>query len=279
MSSNHSRFMTTKTQVPSNQTGRVDSIDVLRGLAIWAMVGYHFVFDLSFFSIVSFRYQAVWWDRLGEMIGGTFLFLVGVSLWLRWQKHAPEFTAFRTAVFSRAIEIGVWAGLITLGTWLIWPTYSVQFGILHLIAASLLILTPAVLLKPRYLAGITVFFIAWWIWNLTFIGSTYACTSCSETPLVVSWFLLALGLRFEGFRSFDYYPIIPWISVVTLGLFVAQSNLGRLTHLLDEFLRPVPRSFYSFLKKSGRASLLIYLIHQPIILGTGWLIQQLSQAW
>lgn len=64
----------------------------------------------------------------------------------------------------------------------------------------------------------------------------------------------------------DYVPLLPWFGVVLLGIFAGQQlHRPRVTRLL----RMVNGAHGAIraLAWAGRNSLLIYLVHQPILMG------------
>jgi uncharacterized membrane protein len=73
--------------------------------------------------------------------------------------------------------------------------------------------------------------------------------------------LAPLGLLGKGFSSADYFPIIPW-----LGPFLIGVGLSKTVYREPRSIMPfmVPNNPIS---AAGRHSLLIYIAHQPIILG------------
>ena len=99
------------------------------------MASYHFTWDLEFFGYTDPGLTAFgWWRLYARCIASTFLFLVGVSLFLahgrqiRW----PGF-------WKRFAMIAVAALAISLITRIATPDGFIFFGILHEIAlASLL---------------------------------------------------------------------------------------------------------------------------------------------
>jgi uncharacterized membrane protein len=78
--------------------------------------------------------------------------------------------------------------------------------------------------------------------------------------------LIPFGFIPTGFFSSDYFPLFPWIF-----MFFAGSYFGKL--LLQ---RKMPAFFYQthskLLALVGRNTLLIYLVHQPILLVILYLI-------
>jgi len=76
--------------------------------------------------------------------------------------------------------------------------------------------------------------------------------------------LLPLGIQPASFASVDYTPLIPWFGAVLVGIgvgeFLYSGGVRQFTapYVPDLLLRPL-----AFL---GRYSLLIYLVHQPVII-------------
>lgn len=83
-------------------------------------------------------------------------------------------------------------------------------------------------------------------------------------------FLFPLGLMAEGFVSSDYFPLAP-----NLGWFLLGMILGRTLYKEKRTLFPRVNSGSApirFLSWCGRNSLLIYLLHQPILEGLTYLL-------
>ena len=70
--------------------------------------------------------------------------------------------------------------------------------------------------------------------------------------------------------TFDFVPMVPWLGIVLIGIAV----WGWMENAVKKIKMPVQMEFasetVSFL---GRNSLAIYLIHQPIIFGTLFLLK------
>lgn len=78
---------------------------------------------------------------------------------------------------------------------------------------------------------------------------------------------LIFGIRPYGFQSFDYYPLLPWLGITIMGVF-----LGNFIHEKRETLKAGSNQIVDFITWSGKHSLLIYMLHQPILLVTLWLL-------
>jgi uncharacterized membrane protein len=64
----------------------------------------------------------------------------------------------------------------------------------------------------------------------------------------------------------DYYPVLPWFGLALLGIFTGYSLYPQ---GVRRFSLPDGSAFPPFqaLRFLGRHSLLIYVIHQPILIG------------
>src|SRR4051812_10651069 len=62
-------------------TARVDAIDALRAIALFAMIAYHFCFDLRYFGFIAADFEhGPFWLTARTIILSSFLLLAGVSL-------------------------------------------------------------------------------------------------------------------------------------------------------------------------------------------------------
>lgn len=230
-------------------------IDVLRGLAILMMVTYHLIFDLTYFGIFSFNVSSGIWWWFARITAFIFLFLVGISLTLSYTRvelmgPQKEKKSLFPKYLKRGVKIFSLGLLITLATWIFIPVDFIVFGVLHFIGIAIILEYP--FLKKKYL-------------NLIF-GIIFIVCGLVLAQFTVSYpWLLWLGLKPAEFVTVDYFPLLPWLGVVSLGLFAGKilyPNYKRRFHLPDLSKNPFTEIF-SFL---GRHSLLIYLIHQPILI-------------
>jgi len=238
--------------------GRIDAIDVARGAALVAMAIYHFAWDLEFFGYFPPAMTAVGgWKMFARCIASSFLFLVGVSLFLghargiRWRSFAKRFAMVAGAALA-----------ITVATWFAVPNGFIFFGILHEIAvASLLgllflrlpavvtlIVAAAVIAAPHYLRS-PFFDDPWWWWT---------------------------GLSESRPRSNDFVPVFPWFAAVLIGM--AAANIAQQTGLLGRLAAWRTPRWTRPLSWGGRHSLAFYLIHQPVLIGCVWLFSQVFPA-
>jgi uncharacterized membrane protein len=237
---------------------RYVAVDVARGIALIAMASYHFTWDLEFFGYADPGLTAFgWWKFYARCIASTFLFLVGVSLFLahgkqiRWNGFWKRFAMVAGAAFA-----------ISAATRLATPDSFIFFGILHEIAlASLLGL--AFLRLPALLTLVVAAFVI--------AAPLYLRSEIFDHPAL--WWV---GLSATNPRSNDYVPLLPWFGAVLAGISAAKlaSAFGVLTRLagLTSGRWTNPLVFI------GRHSLAFYLIHQPVLIGSIWLFSQIMPA-
>ncbi len=236
--------------------GRLHLIDAARGIAIAAMVVYHFSWDLRHFGYIAADVtHDPGWRLFARSIAASFLFIVGVSLVLASRN------GFRTGRYLRRLGLIVAsAAAITIVTYFVFPDSFVFFGILHHIAVAS-VLGLAFVNAPIWLVAAAAI--------ASFLAPTYLAGPAFDPPAMV-W----LGLATFIPRSNDFVPLFPWFGVVLAGIAVA-----RLAHWLPTGLTataiPSPR-MVSPLIWAGRHSLVIYLAHQPILFGLVFLAAQVT---
>ena len=84
-------------------------------------------------------------------------------------------------------------------------------------------------------------------------------------------FLFPFGLRTAAFASADYYPLLPW-GALFFAAAAAGERLGDMPP--EKKYVPAPRS----LAWLSRRSLLIYLVHQPVLFALAALLQHAAQG-
>jgi uncharacterized membrane protein len=233
--------------------GRIDAIDAARGLAIAAMVVFHGAWDLSQAELIATDVSThQGWQLFARAIAASFLGLVGLSLVLA---HGDW---FRAGTFRRRwLMVAGAATLVSVGTWYVFPEAWVFFGILHNIALSSLI-GLAFLRLPPMLTGLA---------GIGFIALPFLFRSSFFDP---DW-LIVTGLGQRVPDSVDFVPVFPWTGWVLLGMAaggIGRERIGRMTWRAAG--RPA-----SWLTMAGRHSLPIYLIHQPVLIGSIWLIAKM----
>ena len=225
---------------------RVVAIDLARGLAIAGVVLFHIAWDLEFTGIISGVARHPVWIAFGRSLAGTFMFLVGVSLVLA---HCD--TVHVRAFTRRLFTITAYAMVITLVTWFAFPESFIYFGILHAIVAATLF--GAIFLRANPLVCLGAATI---VLMLPFVA---------DAPAFNTRWLAWIGFAERPPPSNDFVPIFPWVGVTLLGMAGAKLFASR-RNRSSVGVQPSQGWLTRILVWMGNRSLLIYLIHQPILL-------------
>lgn len=245
--------MTERPEKPEVSRQRIPLFDALRGVAIVAMVVFHTCWDLYYLGLIDTNViEDPAWLTLQRSIVTLFLLLVGAGLVLA---HGD---GIRWPAFWRRFRIVAGAALLTtIGTAIVFPDYFVFFGILHAIALfSLMGLW--FLDKPLPMIGLAA-------------ALALFPTMVWQHP-VMTWKTLSwIGFWPSPPETTDIVPIFPWFGVVLLG--ILGTRLLRDSPIWGWIAgRPLAGPLGVSLRFMGRWSLLIYLLHQPLIFGlTSWL--------
>ena len=225
---------------------------MLRGIAIIMMVIFHLMWDLWAYRILpDVVLYAGFWKYFQRTTAITFLLLVGISLTVSYRRtEGQENPVAQWRKF-------VWRGLRIFGMGMCFTVYAwisgsgyVHIGILHLIGLAILLAYP--LLPYKWLNLV--------LWAIFFgVGGLLQGIYLDHNRLVY------FGLHKADYRPLDYFPLIPWLGVVLLGIFlgnIVYRAEGRIVALPDlSWLLPI-----RWLRFLGRHSLVIYIVHQPLLL-------------
>ena len=223
---------------------RLDIIDAGRGFAIGLMLISHFAFDLAWLRVLRADFNNdIFWLAFRALIVTLFLGLVGVSLVLAKRAHpGPRHFWRRVALIAGC------AVLVTIASYLTFPQTFITFGILHCIALSSILARPLVDF-PRLALAVGAAIVA--------LGFTV------HLPLFDMPWLNWVGMMTHKPPTEDYVPLFPWLGVALIGIALGAWALPRQRRRLDAASRVTPRS----LAWLGRHSLLIYMVHQPVLIG------------
>jgi uncharacterized membrane protein len=231
---------------------RLWEIDALRGLAIVAMVAFHAYWDWVYFSGGSLGPGSAY---LSGPIAASFITLLGVSIALDRDRSRATGRPLARRAAQRTLLIAGAAALVTLATWLVLPDRFVFFGILHLLAASTLL----VALTARFgavangLLGAAVLAIGW--------SGLLDGAAPAIWVSIVGWS--------PPQATVDWYPLAPWSGFAFLGFALGQTLYpdGRRRFSLPNWDRQT-----AALRLMGRHSLVVYLTHQLVLFPLVWLL-------
>jgi uncharacterized membrane protein len=234
-------------------TDRFWEVDAARGGAVLMMISFHTLFDLNYFGVTEFDLYSGTLGLFAYSIGTVFLLLVGISLSVSYSRTRQTKTANETRAkfLARGLFIFGLGLIITLATYLFIGPGFIVFGVLHCIGLSIILAYPLLRFTKVNLA----------------IGVSLVLAGIAMRSFSVSFpWLLWLGLRPNSFYTLDYFPLLPWLGVVLIGIFVGKMLYhGRERRFaIRDRSALAPTRVTAFL---GRHSLLIYLGHQLVIVG------------
>lgn len=230
---------------------RIWEIDFLRGVSIILMVGYHLLYDLGDYRGVkkflgfSTDLSTTAWTIAQIFFAVLFVLLSGVS------------STLTRSNLRRGLRLLVVSLVVSAVTYVFDPALAVFFGILQCLAFSMLIYG-AVMEKWGAVALAAA--------GAVLIGLHWLIPLLMRGVAVNFDWLLPFGIHSPTYASFDYFPLIPWF-----GVFLIGSALGKSVYAPRRSLVPW-RLPVTFVGIAGRHSLLIYIAHQPVIMGILYLL-------
>ena len=220
-------------------TKRFWELDALRGISILAMVGIHLLYDLGIPLPLPLLLAQDWG-------GCIFLVLSGICVTLGRHPIRRGLVVLGCGMVCTLVTWGMYALGLASGQLIIW------FGVLHCLGVCMLLWPLFKKQSSRILVILA---------GLLVVLGFFLKSVLLNVP-----FLVPLGIRFPGFASADYFPLLP-----NLGFFLLGAVAGRKLYSNKQSLFPNVRES-RFLCFCGRHSLIIYLLHQPILCGILWVI-------
>ncbi|QQR92774.1 MAG: DUF1624 domain-containing protein [Candidatus Iainarchaeum archaeon] len=233
---------------------RYAEVDLLRGVAVAFMIIFHAAFDLVFFGGQQLDLDSGILWAIGRSAAVLFILLAGASMGLAWRrKHEGK----KNPLLMRGIQILGMGIALTAFTWIFFHEYTIWFGVLHLIGLGVII-GIAALSRPRltFIAGTIITGI-----GILLSFSAFSTLAPAIVPLVP-----------VAFRTFDYFPLFPWMGIFLLGMSLGEHFFpsGRQRYRISiNATHPLAQP----LIWAGRNSLLLYFIHQPILVGAIMLLR------
>ena len=221
-------------------------LDVLRGIAVILMVLFHFGFDLAEFGYASYRTTVdMEWQVFRAVVLSMFLVAVGMSSYLAYSNGVSS-----KKLLKNLLKLSLVSVVISIGSYVAFPHSWIYFGVIHFIVLALPV--SILFLHKPYIA----------LFLGLIIPLSYAL------GLFHLDFLLAWSVEHLGIPSFtvDVVSFTPWFGLVLLGVFLMSKNLFGFKLKVSKLNEKL-----SFL---GQHSLLIYLVHQPLLFGIFMLIKK-----
>jgi len=221
---------------------RIQAIDFIKGIDIVFMVLFNYSITLDYFNLIRIPSDYLYRNILPISIASIFIFMSGISAHLSFEKNKEKLTR---KYFIRGMKLLFFAILITLSTYVFVPGKTIYFGILHFFAvASFIIPVFIKYTRLNLIAGLSIILSGVYLQQQTFNFS----------------YLLWLGFVPENFSTFDYFPLIPWLGVILLGVYFSRHIIQKTANIKFE------SGLSSIFKFLGKHSLTVYLIHQPLLI-------------
>lgn len=221
---------------------RIWELDALRGFLLLGMIGIHLIYDLvDLYGILPWQLPH-WYELFKNNYGASFLVLSGLSATLGRHPIKRGVQVFLSGFLCTAATYGMYRiGAADKGL-------IIYFGVLHCLGVCMMLWAACRNLPDAWLVILGAVF---WAVGIYLRG-------CAFT---FPW-LTAVGFAPYGFVSSDYFPLLP-----NFGYFLLGAALGRKLYASKKSLLPDAPNRLPALQWLGRNSLLIYLLHQPILAG------------
>lgn len=237
-------------------TTRLELLDALRGLTLIGMTAYHAMWNL----VHLYGIDGAWFTGPGgyvwqQSICWTFILLAGFC-WSLSRNHV-----------KRGLTVFLGGVIVSVVTHLLMPASRITFGILTFTGSAVLLMIPLekLLRKVPALPGLMVSAALFFLLRNVPKGTLgfEGLILCSLPDGLYRNYLTAyLGFRPARFYSSDYFPLLPWLFLFVCGYFLFRILN---TRGWDKLL--FSRGNFPVLNFLGRHSLIVYLLHQPIIYG------------
>ena len=238
-------------------------INGIRGFALLNMLLFHFSYDIfMIFGADPNWYRKTWVHVWQQCICITFLFLSGIA----WH--------FGHNNLRKGLLLNL-LGLVITGVTLVFlPSETVWFGILNVIGCATLLLCVMDKLIPKGRPAVELglsllLFLLFRQVSDGYLGLFGMQWITLPEALYRTKFLVILGFPYPGFRSSDYFPILPWSFLVMAGYWFWEL-VSPYEKWREFFQMQVP--IFSTL---GRRTIWIYMLHQPVLYGIAYGVNSL----
>ena len=219
---------------------RIWELDALRGLALLGMMGIHFVYDLvDLFGVWNWQ-QPAWYLFFKNNYGAVFFLISGISVTLGSRPVKRGAQVFLCGFLCTGVTLGMYL-LGFAGKGII-----IYMGVLQCLGLCMM-LWPLFRRCPD-----------WWLVALG-LAMTIAGWYL-RTQAYPFWLLTPLGFAPYGFTSSDYFPLLP-----NFGYFLLGAVVGKRAYAGRKSLFPRETPPLGLFRWLGRHSLMIYLLHQPVL--------------
>ena len=264
--------MTREKAIRNKADNRAFELDLLRGFAIFMMILHHFAYDLRYiFEYKVFSFISTECDWFWAFLHPFFIFVFVVISGICCQFSRNN---FKRSLKLLIVALGFTVVTITADHFLDLGC-SIYFNVLHLLFVSTLLFAVFDHVEQKKYGernsrnGDAVLFLIVMAFFFLLNGIHYYHYK------IHSGFVSILGIEPHPDYAWtvgDELGLIPWVGVFFLGVLI-----GRHVYKKKETLFPnAPKAVHAVSKPFewiGRNSLLVYILHQPIVLGILYLLR------
>lgn len=252
--------------ISEDKKRRICLLDELRGLAVIAMILYHILYSMTFLFHMECAHPIMLAVYPYEpLISITFITICGICC------------TFSHNNLKRGLLVFAISTVITLVTAVFTPSQTILFGVLHFLGIAILIYTlvqkTSIFNKISVKIGLFISLALYIIcYNIPkgYIGFIPLFNIKLPQELYSFYWLSFLGFPSADFTSGDYFPIIPNIFLFFFGVFLGK--------IIDN--KKLPEFMYKKLCPPldyiGKHALIIYVMHQPLIIAILFVISYLG---
>ena len=223
---------------------RIWELDALRGLAILIVIAIHLTYDLVVLYGVWELKDPRLFNFSRDWGGVIFLIISGICVTIGSHPVKRGITVFLCGMLITLVTAMMYVLNFT-GSYII-----IYFGVLHCLGTCML-LWPLLRKLPT--------------WLLAVLGIAIVAAGLfvvADVRVNFPW-LIPLGITTRSFTSSDYFPLLPNLGYFLLGAFLGRTLYRNKASLLPNVNAGNP--ILRFLCFCGKQSLLIYLVHQPVL--------------
>ncbi|HIU64138.1 MAG TPA: DUF1624 domain-containing protein [Candidatus Avacidaminococcus intestinavium] len=232
---------------------RYHVLDAVRGIAIVGMLIYHYFYDLTYFFHQNSRWIFTPSAELFQTVVAFLFILISGML-----AHVSKNNGLR------GLQLLTCGLVVNAVSYFYLPQSRIVFGILTFLGTASLAIyffqRFLVLVEPRVgaLCSFLLYVLTYTLPQGKIMVGNWLLVVLPEALYQYYW-LAPFGFPSVGFVSADYFPLLPWFFIYLLGFYVwlSFSETFKNTHLTYR----IP-----LLSCVGRQSLVIYFLHQPVIL-------------
>lgn len=233
--------------MPANtpNLSRYPLLDALRGTAVVLMIAFHFCYDLNYFGLAQFElYTDPFWLHSRTFIVTLFVTIAGISL------YCANRNGIGRGFWKREALLLACSSVISVGTWFLFKDSWIFFGVLHFMLVGSLL-------------GVVA--LHWGIVNVVLGLVFIALGNLITIPLLDQQPWQFIGLMTHKPFTEDYVPLLPWLGVLMIGIW-----LGTQWVQTPQLQRSLNHPAWKPLLWLGQHSLLVYMLHQPLLFALFW---------